>query len=63
MESAQLAVDWICGSAGGLADQEIASRLVMRIIVAVDWICGSAGGLVNQEIASRLVIRIIVAVD
>ena len=43
MESAQLAVDWICGSAGGLADQEIASRLVIRIIVAVDWICGSAG--------------------
>ena len=55
MESAQLAVDWICGSAGGLADQEIASRLIIRIVAAIDWIV--------DMIASRLIVRIIAAID
>ncbi|XP_023338369.1 DNA polymerase delta subunit 2 [Eurytemora carolleeae] len=49
LESAQLAVDWICGSAGGLADQEIASR-VERVILAGDCLAESTR---NKEDLTR----------
>jgi DNA polymerase delta subunit 2 len=49
LESAQLAVDWICGSAGGLGDQELACK-VDRVILAGDSLAESTR---NKEDLTR----------
>jgi len=49
LESAQLAVDWICGSAGGLGDQELAST-IHRVIIAGDSLAESTK---NREDRSK----------
>jgi len=49
LEAAQLAVDWICGAAGGPADQEIAAR-VERVIFAGDSLAEST---MNKEDLTR----------
>lgn len=49
LESAQLAVDWICGMAGGLGDQEMAST-IHRVILAGDSLAESTK---NKEDLTR----------
>ena len=50
LASIQLAVDWVCGGAGGLADQEQAARLD-RFILAGDSLAESTRDRAGQTTA------------